>query len=56
MKLEDVAYQIAGETLALLEKKFFYRIPEEHKKDIQAAVRQDVNGIIDRAKGKADKH
>ena len=38
------------EALALLEKKYFYRIPEDHKKDIQAAVRDDLHRILDEAK------
>ena len=48
MKIEDLAYRIAGETIALLEKRYHYRIPDEHKKDIQTAVRNNLNAIIQR--------
>ena len=48
--IEDLAYRVAGETLALLEKKFHYRIPKEHKKDIQEAIRAEANNIIHRLK------
>jgi len=46
MKLEDLAYKIAGETLTLLEKKYHYRVSEEHKKDIQASVRSNLSNLI----------
>jgi len=46
MKIEELAYRIAGEALALLEKKYHYRIAEEHKKDIQNTVRKNLNQYL----------
>ena len=46
MKIEDVAYAIAGETIAVLEEKYHYRIPEEHKRDIQRSVQDKLSGIL----------
>jgi len=50
MKIEEVAYAIAGETLAVLEQKYHYRIPEEHKRDIQRTVQASLNDILAKAK------
>jgi len=52
MKIENLAYQIAGETLHMLEVRFHYRVTEEHKKEIQEAVRDDLDGILKRAAGR----
>lgn len=46
MKIEDVTYAIAGETLAVLEQKYHYRIPEEHKRDIQRTVQGSLAAIL----------
>jgi len=46
MKIEDLAYRIAGEALTLLEKKYHYRIAEDHKKDIQNTVRKNLNQYL----------
>jgi len=46
MKIEEVAYAIAGETLAILEKKYHYRIPDEHKRDIQRTVQGNLSHIL----------
>lgn len=46
MKIEEVAYRIAAETLDLLEKKYHYRISDEHKKDIQSSVLSSLNRIL----------
>ena len=46
MKIEDVAYAIAGETIAVLEEKYHYRIPEEHKRDIQRSVQEKLRDIL----------
>jgi hypothetical protein len=48
MKIEDVAYAVAGETLSVLEQKYHYRIPEEHKRDIQRTVQGNLNDILTR--------
>lgn len=46
MKIEDLAYRIAGEALTLLEKKYHYRIAEDHRKDIQNTVRKNLNQYL----------
>ena len=46
MKIEQLAYRIAGEALALLEKKYHYRIAEDHKKDIQNSVVRNLNQYL----------
>jgi len=48
MKIEDLAYAIAGETIAVLEQKYHYRIPDEHKRDIQRSVQERLNDILAR--------
>jgi len=46
MKIEQLAHRIAGETLSLLEKKYHYRIAEDHKKDIQNSVVRNLNQYL----------
>jgi len=46
MKIEDVVYRVAGRTLELLEKRYHYRIPEEHKRDIQATMRENLAQLL----------
>jgi hypothetical protein len=46
MKIEELAFRIAGETLSLLEKKYHYRIADDHKKDIQNAIRKNLNQLL----------
>ena len=46
MKIEEVAYAIAGKTLAILEEKYHYRIPDEHKRDIQRSVQEKLNEVL----------
>jgi hypothetical protein len=46
MKIEELAYRIAGEALTLLEKKYHYRIAEDHKKDIQNTIRKNLNQYL----------
>lgn len=46
MKIEEVAYAVAGETLAVLEQKYHYRIPDEHKRDVQRTVQANLNEIL----------
>ena len=50
MKLEDLVYRVAGETLAMLEKKYHYHVSEEHKQDIQKAIKENVHTIMKTAK------
>ena len=49
MKIEELAYRIAGEALTLLEKKYHYRIAEDHKRDIQNSIRKNLNHYIQAA-------
>ncbi|NQT86747.1 hypothetical protein HQ560_08295 [bacterium] len=49
MKIEALAYIVAGEALALLEQKYHYRIAEEHKKDIQNTIQIHLNDYIKRS-------
>jgi len=49
MKIEEVVYRTAGEALSLLEKRYHYRISEDHKKDIQNTVRDNLNRILNTA-------
>lgn len=49
MKVEDLAYAIAGETIAILEEKYHYRIPDEHKRDIQRSVQARLGEILTKA-------
>lgn len=46
MKVEALVYRVAGEALALLEKKYHYKIAEEHKKDIQKTIRNNLNEYL----------
>ncbi len=46
MKIEELVYKVAGETLVLLEEKFHYRIPEDHKKGIQREVVDRLDAIL----------
>jgi len=50
MKIEDLAYQVAKETLEMLEKKYYYKIPDDHKREIQSAIREDLKNIMERTK------
>ena len=54
MKIEDVAYAIAGEALVVLEQKYHYRIPDEHKRDIQRTVQSRLTEILVRASKPAE--
>ena len=50
MKIEELVHKIAGEALNLLEKRYHYRISEDHKKDIQNTVRDNLNSILNEGK------
>ena len=49
MKVEDLMYQVAGETLKLLEEKYHYRISEDHKKGVQQEIKENLNRFIEEA-------
>ena len=46
MKIEELVYRVAGEALSLLEKRYHYRISDDHKKDIQNTIRDDLNSLL----------
>lgn len=46
MKIEALAHRIAGEALSLLEKRYHYRISEDHKRDIQRTVLEGLGDMI----------
>jgi len=46
MKIEELVYKVAGETLGLLEEKFHYRIPEDHKTSIQREVADRLDAML----------
>ncbi|NQT19815.1 MAG: hypothetical protein HQ592_08920 [Planctomycetes bacterium] len=46
MRIEELVYRVAEETLRLLEKRYHYRISNEHKKDIQDTVRDNLNSLL----------
>lgn len=54
MRIEDLVYRVAGEALALLEKKYHYKIAEDHKKDIQNSIRKNLNQYIAQASEETD--
>jgi len=49
MKIEDLAHRVAGEALTLLEKKYHYRIADDHKKDIQNTIRKNLSQYLKEA-------
>ncbi len=54
MKIEELIYRVAGETLVLLEKKYHYKIAEDHKKDIQNSIRKNINQYLADAEQKEE--
>ena len=46
MKIEELAYRIAGEALSLLEKRYHYKISDDQKKDIQSTVRKNLTSYL----------
>ena len=46
VKIEDLAYRVAGEALNLLEKRYHYKISDDHKKDIQSTVRKNLGTYL----------
>jgi hypothetical protein len=55
MKIEQLVYRVAGEALTLLERRYHYRIPDDHKKDIQTTVMENLNYILDEAAEEEEK-
>jgi hypothetical protein len=46
MKIEQLVYRVAEETLGLLEKRYHYRISDEHKKDIKNTIKDSINSLL----------
>ncbi|MBX3178761.1 MAG: hypothetical protein KF886_15485 [Candidatus Hydrogenedentes bacterium] len=49
MKVHDFAHQVAQRTMDLLEEKQHYKVSEEHRKQILALIRDEVDVLLDRA-------
>jgi len=47
MKIEQLAWRVAAETLHLLEEKYHYRISDEHKKGIQQEICDNLSRYIE---------
>ncbi len=54
MKIEDLAFAVAGEALNLLEQNFHYRISDDHKKAVQKMVTEKLADIIEAHSGKPE--
>ena len=46
MKIEEFAHRVAGEALSLLEKRYHYRISDDHKRDIQRTIRESLKDLL----------
>ena len=46
MKIEEFAHRVAGEALSLLEKRYHYRISDDHKRDIQRTIREGLKDLL----------
>ena len=46
MKVQDFAYNVCVRTMELLEQRQHYKIPEEARKEIAAAIFQELNALI----------
>jgi len=46
MKIEEFAHRVAGEALPLLERRYHYRISEDHKRDIQRTIRENLKDLL----------
>ena len=53
MKIEAFAHRVAGEALALLEKRYHYRVSEDHKRDIQRTIKDNLNDLLQEAQEEA---
>ena len=46
MKVQDFAYNVSVRTMELLEQKQHYKIPDDARKEIAAAILQELNALI----------
>jgi hypothetical protein len=55
VKIEQLVYRVAGEALTLLEKKYHYKIADDHRKDIQNTIRNNLNKYLAETAGEEEK-
>jgi len=55
MKVEELVHRVAGEALSLLERRYHYRISEDHKKDIQSSIKDNLNELLSEKKQEPEK-
>jgi len=55
MKVEELVHRVAGEALSLLERRYHYRISEDHKKDIQSSIKDNINELLSEKKQEPEK-
>jgi hypothetical protein len=46
MRIEELSYKIIARTLNLLEQKYHYKIPDDHKRDIEQQVMDELATMI----------
>lgn len=49
MKVQDFAYQVSVRTMDLLENTQHYRINENHRKEVLAAVLKEIDLLIQKS-------
>jgi len=52
MKVQDFAYQVSKRTMELLETAQHYKISEAHRKEILAAIRRELDDLIEKSMSK----
>lgn len=50
MKVQDLAYQVAARTLALLEETQHYKIPDELRKSVLGKIQEELDDLITKSK------
>ena len=55
MKIEEFAHRIAGKAPSLLEKRYHYRVSEDHKRDIQRTIRENLKDILEEIQQESSK-
>jgi len=49
MKVQDFAYNVAVRTMELLEHHQGYKVPEDTRKEVTAAIRKELHEIMKRS-------
>ena len=49
MKVQDFAYQVCMRTMEVLEKAQHYKISEAHRKEVYAAIRKELDDLIQKS-------